>query len=489
MIDGINYNHIENIQNFVNKLNRDESELNKIQTKVDKLSQSIKIESNPKELVALKECLTLLQNSIDTYSGDIQLLKKISKQGDEVVGKIEKILKKNIFTALDADRDLRDRAEATLEGVSEIYPNLDRLSEVAMQSEVQTNQDILLLTSIGKKEALVEKDYVDIGKILKRNPNILFEKPSGEESLFSQLMKTPHAHALFDHIMYVAGQELYAQKAKGMQEILQFAFSRKRYERCYAQDSDVTDHLKLKSAAFLAKCTVKGLKNKLEKFQSQRPNKFKAWQLMRMGTSHSLTHDYTNRDILRTHWLEAEAFTLKKAYQHSGTKTTISRELIETIHKKMAAEDEEIPNPGVTRDVLNKQVAAGSSWMNNMCGAPFLSARLDELVSWMNDEFIKCQEGEKDPLILAAQTYQRVVSLHPFENGNGRMARLMMDYVLARYDIPPIVMGKLERDILNITVFPLLPDSTRNPSEFYNNMLDRISESFDALNKELETLS
>ncbi|MCP3475959.1 Fic family protein [Bradyrhizobium sp. CCGUVB1N3] len=45
-----------------------------------------------------------------------------------------------------------------------------------------------------------------------------------------------------------------------------------------------------------------------------------------------------------------------------------------------------------------------------------------------------------DPMAVvefAAQVHQRLASLHPFEDGNGRTARLAMDWVLLRHGLPP----------------------------------------------------
>ncbi len=43
-----------------------------------------------------------------------------------------------------------------------------------------------------------------------------------------------------------------------------------------------------------------------------------------------------------------------------------------------------------------------------------------------------------DPIEIAAFTHMRIVKLHPFENGNGRLARLLMNAILKRFNHPPI---------------------------------------------------
>ena len=57
-----------------------------------------------------------------------------------------------------------------------------------------------------------------------------------------------------------------------------------------------------------------------------------------------------------------------------------------------------------------------------------------ELVSWL-----KKNPEELTPIELAAVFHQRFVRIHPFSEGNGRTARLLMNAVLMRYGYPFIV--------------------------------------------------
>ena len=52
-----------------------------------------------------------------------------------------------------------------------------------------------------------------------------------------------------------------------------------------------------------------------------------------------------------------------------------------------------------------------------------IPALLDELVEYVNT-------SEDHPLIIAAIVHYQIVTIHPFEDGNGRTARLMSDYIL-----------------------------------------------------------
>lgn len=49
------------------------------------------------------------------------------------------------------------------------------------------------------------------------------------------------------------------------------------------------------------------------------------------------------------------------------------------------------------------------------------------------------------PVALAAQAHYRLVSIHPFLDGNGRSARLLMNLILMRYGYPPAIIRKRDR--------------------------------------------
>lgn len=60
-----------------------------------------------------------------------------------------------------------------------------------------------------------------------------------------------------------------------------------------------------------------------------------------------------------------------------------------------------------------------------------------DLVDWYNSAE---KEGKLSPVELAALFHYRYIRIHPFEDGNGRIARLMVNFILARHDYPMIVV-------------------------------------------------
>lgn len=60
-----------------------------------------------------------------------------------------------------------------------------------------------------------------------------------------------------------------------------------------------------------------------------------------------------------------------------------------------------------------------------------LQPKMDELFQWY--------EANKDsmhPVVLAAQMHEKLVSVHPFIDGNGRTARLVMNLILMQHGYP-----------------------------------------------------
>ena len=66
-----------------------------------------------------------------------------------------------------------------------------------------------------------------------------------------------------------------------------------------------------------------------------------------------------------------------------------------------------------------------------------------DLVDWYNKAE---QEGKLTPIELAALFHYRYIRIHPFEDGNGRIARLMVNFILTRHDYPMIVVRSRKKN-------------------------------------------
>ena len=71
-----------------------------------------------------------------------------------------------------------------------------------------------------------------------------------------------------------------------------------------------------------------------------------------------------------------------------------------------------------------------------------VQSAMSDLVDWYRK---KEDEGEH-PVIMAATFHYRFVRIHPFDDGNGRMARLLMNMILIKYGYTVALIPREERD-------------------------------------------
>lgn len=68
---------------------------------------------------------------------------------------------------------------------------------------------------------------------------------------------------------------------------------------------------------------------------------------------------------------------------------------------------------------------------------------MKELVDWYKEEEGK---GRLSPIELASILHYRYIRIHPFEDGNGRIARLLVNYVLIRNNYPMLIIKSIDKD-------------------------------------------
>lgn len=70
-------------------------------------------------------------------------------------------------------------------------------------------------------------------------------------------------------------------------------------------------------------------------------------------------------------------------------------------------------------------------------------ALMTDLVSWYQEEE---EKGELSLAELCALFHYRYIRIHPFEDGNGRIARLLVNFILTRHHYPMIVVKSSDKD-------------------------------------------
>ncbi len=69
-------------------------------------------------------------------------------------------------------------------------------------------------------------------------------------------------------------------------------------------------------------------------------------------------------------------------------------------------------------------------------------AKMQELMDWYKEAR---QNSAIHPLVLAALFHYKFVAIHPFDDGNGRLSRILMNLILMRNGYPPVVIKMEDR--------------------------------------------
>ena len=128
---------------------------------------------------------------------------------------------------------------------------------------------------------------------------------------------------------------------------------------------------------------------------------------------------------------------------------------IRTLHKTLLREDytvyRELPDGTSTSYIVHAgQYKTRPNSVITVTGERFeyaspeeTPALMTDLLQWYNQAEA---EGSMTPIELAALFHYRYIRIHPFEDGNGRISRLMVNYILYRHGYPMIVVKSKDKD-------------------------------------------
>jgi len=148
------------------------------------------------------------------------------------------------------------------------------------------------------------------------------------------------------------------------------------------------------------------------------------------------------KDILREDkWPEgkskediAETYGVSEAIDYIRTvEEHISVELIKEIHRKVFKNSK--PFAGEFRNKGIEVVVADANGNVIHRGAPaeFVPRLLKELTEWYSNN-----KGQYPPLVLAAVVHNQFEMIHPFQDGNGRVGRILLNNILLKHNLPPL---------------------------------------------------
>jgi len=116
-------------------------------------------------------------------------------------------------------------------------------------------------------------------------------------------------------------------------------------------------------------------------------------------------------------------------------------------------------------------------------GSRFYFPNPAQVPNLMDDFFFWLKENSAmHPVLLSAEAHYRLVSIHPFIDGNGRTARLLMNLILLQNGYTPAVIKMADRKKY---IEAIETARTNNMTDFYNLILDAEKESLEVY---LETI-
>jgi Fic family protein len=112
-------------------------------------------------------------------------------------------------------------------------------------------------------------------------------------------------------------------------------------------------------------------------------------------------------------------------YEMLGYKKDLTYSIILYWHKKLFQETKK----DIAGKIRNHQVAIARSKFTPPLPVE-LSALLNEFFDWYSNN------KKIHPVELAALVHLKFVTIHPFSDGNGRISRLLMNFILKKYNFP-----------------------------------------------------
>lgn len=139
----------------------------------------------------------------------------------------------------------------------------------------------------------------------------------------------------------------------------------------------------------------------------------------------------------------SEAYGVSKAISAiRKTRTSLSLSLILKIHKTIFENSKafagKFREKGVEvgiRDALGNLIHLGAP-------AARVKPLLNELIKWYNKN-----KKKLPPIVLAVVVHNQFEYIHPFEDGNGRVGRLLLNNILLKHKLPPVNISVKNRKV------------------------------------------
>lgn len=136
----------------------------------------------------------------------------------------------------------------------------------------------------------------------------------------------------------------------------------------------------------------------------------------------------------------------------------ITESFIRALHKMILQEDYYNPAVTPTGETTRRLIKVGEykqapNHVKTATGEIFrfaspeeTPAEMDQLIQWLRSETQKGENEALHPVAIAALFHYKFIRIHPFDDGNGRLARILMNLLLMRAGYPPSVIKAAEKE-------------------------------------------
>ena len=133
----------------------------------------------------------------------------------------------------------------------------------------------------------------------------------------------------------------------------------------------------------------------------------------------------------------------------------LSENFIRELHKLILKENYEIDAITPDGQPTKKKVKVGEykstpNHVKTVTGEIFrfatpeeTPAKMNDLLAWYNNEK---EKDDFNPILLATQFHYKYIRIHPFDDGNGRTARILMNFILLQNGYPPVIIKTEDKD-------------------------------------------
>ena len=147
--------------------------------------------------------------------------------------------------------------------------------------------------------------------------------------------------------------------------------------------------------------------------------------------------------------MKAHNLCLNLMIEEAKTADHLSESFIKRLHQVMLREDytvyRELPGGRQTSYVVHagtyktrpNSVITPTGERFDYASPEETPSLMYDLIQWYNEEEQACNLS---PVELAALFHYRYIRIHPFEDGNGRIARLIVNFILLRHNYPMVVV-------------------------------------------------